>query len=134
MTECLLICTADKRQAAPWLAGITGQKELDMEALLSYLGGETVVTTVSRVASPAEILAAGKPFTRRLTQRAANHRRTFSCAVVAPPALTNTSAGWLKSRLTGQECGVMVVTGKSPDCAGIYMSVPNLHFSIVEIA
>lgn len=131
----LVVYAADKREAAPLVARITGQEVTDMARVLTYLGGECSATNVPRRASYAEIKVAGKPYTKRLLRRAASPKRTFGCVLAVARSFHPQAAAWVKTRLTGAECGVLVIEGKPPaDTTTLYDEGTDLQFTVLEVA
>ena len=132
----LVVYAADKREAAPLIARITGQEVADMVRVLSYLGEdrENTATTVPRRASYAEIVAAGKPYTKRLLHRVASPKQTFPCALAVARSFHPQAAVWVKTRLTGAECGVLVIEGKAPaNAITLYDEGTDLQFTVLEV-
>lgn len=132
----LVVYAADKREAAPLIARITGQEVADMVRVLSYLGEdrENTATTVPRRASYAEIVVAAKPYTKRLLHRVASPKRTFPCALAVARSFHPQAATRVKTRLTGAECGVLVIEGKAPaDAVTLYDEGTDLQFTVLEV-
>ena len=133
----LVVYTLDKREAAGLIARITGQEVADMVRVLAYCGEghERTATTVPRRAPYAEIVAAGKPYTKRLLHRVASPKRTFPCALAVARSFHPQAAAWVKTRLTGAECGVLVIEGKPPaDTITLYDEGTDLQFTVLEVA
>ena len=129
----LVVYTIDKREAAPLIARITGQDVTHMVSTLAYLGTEISATTVPRRASYAEAVVAGKPYTKRLLHRVASPKRTFPCALAVARSFHPQAAEWVKSRLTGAECGVLVIEGKAPEgVPALRDEGTGLYFIVLE--